>query len=92
MLEKDIRVRRAFAVTSGGDMGEVGQECRRAIDLVEDRVGERGHAGNVGRVAVGLEVAIGGIDICVGIDGTNRAVEGPLDEASSDPIVGVALP
>ncbi|WP_371426083.1 hypothetical protein [Tardiphaga sp.] len=92
MFEQDIRIGRAFAVRPRGDVGKIGEEGDGPIDLVEDRVGEWRHTGHPGRITIRPHVAVGRIDVGIGIHRSDRAIECPLDEAPSNSIVRIALP
>ncbi|WP_371424535.1 hypothetical protein [Tardiphaga sp.] len=92
MFEKDIGIGRTLSIGARRDMSEVGEKRRSAIDLLEDRVGERRHPRDVRSVSVCLDIAISRVNIGVRVDRTDSAIKRPLDEAASDSIVGVALP
>ncbi|MBQ8101608.1 MAG: hypothetical protein IJ127_01660 [Afipia sp.] len=92
MLEQDIGVGRELALGARGNVREVGQEGDRPVDLSEDGVRERRHARHIHSVAIGAKLTIGGINVGVRIDGSNGAVQRPLNQAATDPVLRVALP
>ena len=92
VLEKNVRIWRPLAIGAGRDVRQIGEEGRGTVNLVEDSVGKRRHAGNIQRIPVCLELAIGWVDIGIRVDRSDGAVERPLDEAAPNPVVGVALP
>nr|WP_278069315.1 hypothetical protein [Brevundimonas sp. NCCP 15609] len=92
VFEEDVGIGDALAACPEGHIGQVGDENRRLVDLLEDGVGDGRHARGVDGVPVDSEGPVRFADIDVGFQDLDRPVQGPLDQAAVLAGSGVGLP
>ena len=92
VFDRHVRVGYTSTLRTKGDIGEVRQEHSRPIDLVVDGIGDFRRARNPERVPVDGDIAVGRLNLSVGLQGLDRVSQASLDHRSPDCIGRVGLP